>query len=265
MTAADGTVRRLTARRAVVLATGSRASLPPVDGLADIRAWDKTLRPARAQRRCCVMRRGGRVRDAIVPAGAGVALIRLLRRWPGSATAYADGVVEHALRLGGFDTSFVRWSTDGVTATGAISGRGQVRSVRVHGGHHETRGELLLTRMKVSAQDWTALVIGVDSDVDADAERLLAQMRRQDSRAEASLRDGELPSSHPRRALDALAVIRACTSRASGAVVASPTTSLPEAPGGDRQFDYRYTWLRGASLSTTVATLLGKGSEARRY
>ena len=40
VTAADGSVRRLTARRAVVLATGSRASMPPVDGLADIRTWD---------------------------------------------------------------------------------------------------------------------------------------------------------------------------------------------------------------------------------
>jgi pyruvate/2-oxoglutarate dehydrogenase complex dihydrolipoamide dehydrogenase (E3) component len=40
VTTADGSVRRLTARRAVVLATGSRASLPPVDGLADIRTWD---------------------------------------------------------------------------------------------------------------------------------------------------------------------------------------------------------------------------------
>jgi pyruvate/2-oxoglutarate dehydrogenase complex dihydrolipoamide dehydrogenase (E3) component len=40
VTAADGSVRRLTARRAVALATGSRASLPPVDGLADIRTWN---------------------------------------------------------------------------------------------------------------------------------------------------------------------------------------------------------------------------------
>jgi len=40
VTAADGSSRRLTANRAVVIATGSRASLPPVEGLADIRTWD---------------------------------------------------------------------------------------------------------------------------------------------------------------------------------------------------------------------------------
>jgi pyruvate/2-oxoglutarate dehydrogenase complex dihydrolipoamide dehydrogenase (E3) component len=40
VTAAGGAVRRLTARRAVVVATGSRASTPPVEGLAGIRTWD---------------------------------------------------------------------------------------------------------------------------------------------------------------------------------------------------------------------------------
>jgi dihydrolipoamide dehydrogenase len=40
VTAANGTVRALTARRAVVLATGTRASLPPVPGLSEARPWD---------------------------------------------------------------------------------------------------------------------------------------------------------------------------------------------------------------------------------
>jgi pyruvate/2-oxoglutarate dehydrogenase complex dihydrolipoamide dehydrogenase (E3) component len=38
--AADGSIQTLTARRAVVLATGSRALIPPVEGLADIAPWD---------------------------------------------------------------------------------------------------------------------------------------------------------------------------------------------------------------------------------
>jgi pyruvate/2-oxoglutarate dehydrogenase complex dihydrolipoamide dehydrogenase (E3) component len=37
---ADGTVRRLEATKAVVLATGSSAVVPPIDGLRDIHAWD---------------------------------------------------------------------------------------------------------------------------------------------------------------------------------------------------------------------------------
>jgi dihydrolipoamide dehydrogenase len=36
----DGSTRRLTARRAVVIATGSAAAIPPIDGLREIRTWD---------------------------------------------------------------------------------------------------------------------------------------------------------------------------------------------------------------------------------
>ena len=60
-------------------------------------------------------------------------------------------------------------------------------------------------------------------------------------------------------------MLEACTDRDTGAVIASPTTSLPEVVGGDRQFDYRYSWLRDSSVAITVASLLGRRDAAARY
>lgn len=54
-----------------------------------------------------------------------------------------------------------------------------------------------------------------------------------------------------------LLTLRALTHSETGGIVAAPTTSLPEWFGGERNWDYRYTWLRDAAL--TIEALIAHG------
>jgi GH15 family glucan-1,4-alpha-glucosidase len=51
----------------------------------------------------------------------------------------------------------------------------------------------------------------------------------------------------------------------TGAMVAAPTTSLPERLGGSRNWDYRYAWPRDAAMAIRAANLIGYSAEAAEY
>ncbi len=70
---------------------------------------------------------------------------------------------------------------------------------------------------------------------------------------------------HGEALLRSLQVIHALTFRPTGAIVASPTTSLPEAEGDARQWDYRYVWVRDGAYAAEALLMAGDVVGTRRF
>ena len=114
------------------------------------------------------------------------------------------------------------------------------------------------TVLRAPRRSWAGVTIAGGGVSPCDPVEAVRRFREAEQRFERLTSGTLLPRFHAARARDALSVLAACTYEPTGAAVAAPTTSLPEAPGHDRQFDYRYAWLRDDSLAAAVVSLLGR-------
>ena len=193
-----------------------------------------------------------RCRDGLADVDGAICLVRLVRSEEGAVD------LVHQAAVGGFDRGW------GVPAIGGFDlGDATVHVVGPAPGRAGDRW--LETPVRAVAERWSGLALCLGSAPPSHLDAIVAALDEAVAMARAEQARARLPRHHPRRAADALAVLDICTYRPTGAVVAAATTSVPEAPGADRQFDYRYCWMRDAALAVSVASLLGRRASAERY
>jgi GH15 family glucan-1,4-alpha-glucosidase len=144
-----------------------------------------------------------------------------------------------ALSLSAWDAGEVQ------SADGSVGARVRLRS-----------GERSLLAMSFAHQE--PLVFPARGEVEARLDHTDAFWRRWSKRTRY---DGPWQEAVRRSAL----ALKLLAFAPSGAVVAAPTTSLPERVGGDRNWDYRYTWVRDASYTLVALRTLGHEDEADAF
>jgi GH15 family glucan-1,4-alpha-glucosidase len=74
-----------------------------------------------------------------------------------------------------------------------------------------------------------------------------------------------LPADYAALVARSLITLKACVFEPTGAIVAAPTFGLPETPGGERNWDYRFCWVRDASLTLRALLRAGAVDESDRF
>jgi len=129
-----------------------------------------------------------------------------------------------------------------------------VRGVALKPADHEHHGDLTVAAGEVRDLQLTWFPSHVDVpdplDVDRELERTKSWWQGWADRVEHR-------GVHHEAVVRSLLILRALTNHETGGIAAAATTSLPEDFGGERNWDYRYVWLRDAAL--TLEALLDHG------
>jgi GH15 family glucan-1,4-alpha-glucosidase len=145
-------------------------------------------------------------------------------------------------------------ATDGVTAFRLFSDtRMGIEGNRAHSRHTMGEGE-----KRFCAISWTEELRGPRTVEEAEG-----HIERTSHFWRTWLAEGNYPDHQWRSHLQRSALtLKGLTFMPTGALVAAPTTSLPETPRGSRNWDYRYCWMRDASFTLWALHALGLDWEA---
>ena len=75
----------------------------------------------------------------------------------------------------------------------------------------------------------------------------------------------KVPEKHKEMLIRSIITLKLLMFQRTGAVIAAPTTSLPEIIGKDRNWDYRYCWIRDASMIIDLYSRIGHARTSTRY
>ncbi len=130
--------------------------------------------------------------------------------------------------------------------------------VGIEGSVARARHRLKTGETRYCALSWSRLLDGPRS-----SEEAFRALQTTSEYWRGWLADGKFPDHRWRGQLQRSAlVLKGLTYAPTGAMVAAPTTSLPETPGGERNWDYRYTWMRDATFTLSALNSLGLSWEA---
>ncbi|MFF2618815.1 glycoside hydrolase family 15 protein [Kitasatospora sp. NPDC058046] len=133
--------------------------------------------------------------------------------------------------------------------------------------HHTNTNGTLTAEFTAWAGDRTAYVLtyreshrGAPPTVDA-ADELVRTVRFWREWADQCTYQGP----YREAVIRSLITLKGLTYAPTGGIVAAPTTSLPEDIGGERNWDYRYTWLRDAAITLSSLLRTGYRDEAKAW
>ena len=203
------------------------------------------------------------VQTDLMPVGAGASrVVRMVRGVRGRVA------MTMALRLR-WDYGFVvPWATqvDGEDGTLLLVAGPDMAVLRCS---VPTRGEEMATvaRFEVAEGDtaWFDLAYAPSNEPPPAAIDVAAALRATTAFWSAWSDSGSVSGRYATAVRRSLLTLKALTYAPTGGIVAAPTTSLPEQIGGPRNWDYRYCWLRDATITLSALMQTGHYEEARAW